>query len=117
LRAIQGDRTPAPDELIFTGKDGGPLAENALLRAAQRINGKITAHGFRSTFADWRGDKTDFSAETAKFALAHVKKGTEGAYHRATSIAKRRELMEAWSQYLDVIETDNVTNLKDYRVA
>jgi hypothetical protein len=46
----------------------------------QRIDPTVTQHGFRSTFADWRGDRTDFSAEVAEFALAHVKKGVEGAY-------------------------------------
>ena len=73
-----------------------------------RLRADLTVHGFRSTFSDWRGDRTDFDAEIAEFALAHVKKGVEGVYHRATSIAKRRELMEAWADYLDVIEGENV---------
>jgi integrase len=117
LKAIKGDRDPAPDELVFHGKDGGLLAENSLLKAVQRIDPTVTQHGFRSTFADWRGDRQEFSAEIAEFALAHIKTGAEGAYQRATSIDKRRELMEAWARYLDVIETDNVTPLKDYRIA
>jgi integrase len=107
LRKIQGDRTPAADEIVFKGAEG-QLAENALLKCVQRINPTVTQHGFRSTFSDWRGDRTDFDAEIAEFALAHVKKGVEGVYHRATSIAKRRELMEAWADYLDVIEGENV---------
>jgi integrase len=116
LKAIKGDRAPAPTDLVFIGADG-QLAENALLKAVQRIDPTVTQHGFRSTFSDWRGACTTFDAEVAEFALAHVKKGVEGAYHRDTMIAKRRELMEAWADYLDVIETDNVTTLNDYRVA
>jgi integrase len=117
LKAVQGNRTPASNELVFRGSGGELLAENTLLKAVQRIDPAVTQHGFRSTFSDWRGDRTEFSPEIAEFALAHIKTGAEGAYHRATSIDKRRELMEAWADYLDVIETDNVTTLNDYRVA
>jgi integrase len=115
LKAIQGDRTPAPTDLVFAGTDG-QLAENTLLKSVQRIDPTVTQHGFRSTFSDWRGDRTNFDAEIAEFALAHVKGGVEGVYHRATSIAKRRELMQAWADYLDVIEGENVVTLKDRRV-
>jgi integrase len=114
LRAIQGDRTPAATDLVFVGTDG-QLAENALLKSVQRIDPTVTQHGFRSTFSDWRGDRTEFSSEIAEFALAHRKDGTEGAYHRATSIAKRHELMEAWADYLAVVEGENVVTLKDRR--
>jgi integrase len=114
LKVIKGDRTPADNELVFAGTDG-QLAENALLKSVQRIDPTVTQHGFRSTFSDWRGDRTDFDAEIAEFALAHVKKGVEGVYHRATSIAKRRELMQAWADYLGVVEGENVVTLNDRR--
>ena len=68
----------------------------------------MTQHGFRSTFADWRGNRTPFPSELAEFSLAQIKGGTEGAYHRATSIDKRRELMEAWADYLSRVEGENV---------
>jgi integrase len=116
LRSVRGDRTPAPTDPVFRGADGGVLAENALLKSVQRIDPSVTQHGFRSTFSDWRGDRTNFDAEIAEFALAHIKKGVEGVYHRATSIAKRRELMEAWAVFLDIVEDENkVVNLKDRR--
>jgi integrase len=108
LRTVQDNQNPAADDLVFRGADGGQLAENALLKSVQRIDPTVSQHGFRSTFSDWRGDRTDFPAEIAEFALAHVKGGVEGVYHRATSIAKRRELMEAWANYLDVVEGENV---------
>jgi integrase len=116
LQAIKGATIPPLNTLVFH-HDGEQLAENALLKCTQRIAPGMTQHGFRSTFANWRGARTDFSAELAEFALAHVKKGVEGAYHRDTAVEKRRPLMEAWAEYLDVIETNNVTNLKDHRVA
>lgn len=59
-----------------------------------------TTHGFRSTFRDWAGDMTNFSREIAEMALAHeVGDDTEAAYRRSTALAKRRELMEAWSNF------------------
>ena len=66
-----------------------------------------TPHGFRSTFRDWAGDKTNFSREVAEAALAHiVGDRSEQAYRRETAFAKRRDLMEAWGQYCDSGETD-----------
>ena len=61
-----------------------------------------TPHGFRSTFRDWAGDKTNFSREVAEAALAHiVGDRSEQAYRRETAFAKRRDLMEAWGMYCD----------------
>ncbi|MCK1553148.1 integrase arm-type DNA-binding domain-containing protein [Bradyrhizobium sp. 177] len=59
-----------------------------------------TTHGMRSTFRDWAGDCTSFPREVAEMALAHaVDDETEAAYRRSTALAKRRELMEAWSKF------------------
>jgi hypothetical protein len=60
-----------------------------------RQGGHITIHGFRSTFRDWVGEETDFDGEAAEFCLAHVKRGTEGAYRRQESAEKRRRIMQA----------------------
>jgi integrase len=108
LKVIQDNRTPDADELVFHGEgEYGQLAENSLLKSVQRIEPTVTQHGFRSTFSDWRGDQTGFDSEVAEFALAHIKKGVEGAYHRATSVAKRCLLMEAWANFLGGIEDEN----------
>ena len=56
-------------------------------------------HGFRSSFRDWRAE-TDAPREVAEAALAHVVQGVEGAYFRSDPFAKRRALMEAWTDYL-----------------
>jgi integrase len=110
LRGIKGDRTPDPGALVFHG-EYGQLAENALLKSVQRIDPSVTQHGFRATFSSWRNDRTEFDAEVAEFALAHVKKGVEGVYNRSTAILKRRELMEACANYLNVVEGENVVTL------
>ena len=59
-----------------------------------------TAHGFRSSFRDWAGDKTSFPREIAEAALAHgIGDKAEAAYRRGTALEKRRELMESWAGY------------------
>jgi integrase len=60
----------------------------------------ITVHGFRSTFRDWAGDETHHSREVCEAALAHSVGGkVERAYRRGDALAKRRKLMEEWSDY------------------
>jgi integrase len=63
--------------------------------------GEITTHGFRSSFRDWAGEITDFPREIVEAALAHaVGDATERAYRRGDALDKRRQLMEAWANYL-----------------
>jgi integrase len=60
----------------------------------------ITVHGFRSSFRDWAGERTNFPREVAEAALAHiVKDATERSYARGTLLQKRRALMEGWAGY------------------
>ena len=62
----------------------------------------VTVHGFRSAFRDFAGDETTCPREVAEAALAHaVGDKVEAAYRRSNSLAKRRELMDQWSQFLD----------------
>ena len=68
---------------------------------ARHTNSPATTHGMRSTFRDWAGDCTNFPRDVAEMALAHaVGDETEVAYRRGRALAKRRELMNAWSDYL-----------------
>ena len=73
-----------------------------LLKALQRVEPGITAHGFRSTFRDWVAERTNFPSEVAEMALAHaVGDKVEAAYRRDDLFEKRRQLAEAWAQYCD----------------
>lgn len=58
-------------------------------------------HRLRATFRTWAQDHAEFRREMAEAALAHVVGGTEGAYVRGTMFERRREMMEAWSSWLD----------------
>jgi integrase len=60
----------------------------------------LTVHGFRSSFRDWTAEQTNFPAEVAEAALAHVVGDrTEAAYRRGDRFDKRRRLMQAWADY------------------
>ncbi|NDB69264.1 MAG: site-specific integrase [Methylocystaceae bacterium] len=100
------------DDFVFPGKKAKrPLANNSmlvLLRAIGIEPEKATVHGFRSTFRDWCGNETHFPREIAEAAIAHTIQGVEAAYRRSDALEKRRALMQAWAQYCEPKDTDNV---------
>ncbi len=101
-------------EYVFPGqKLGKPLSNLAMEMMLRRMKRKdITVHGFRSTFRDWCGDKTNFPREVAEAALAHkVGSEVERAYRRSDALEKRRLLMQAWSDYCKGSQTGNVVAL------
>ena len=62
----------------------------------------FTVHGTaRSTFRDWVTEATRFDSNMAEMALSHaVGNAVTRAYARSDALEKRRELMDAWTQYL-----------------
>jgi integrase len=59
-----------------------------------------TLHGFRSSFRDWCGERTNFPREVAEAALGHrVGDAVEQAYRRGDALEKRRKLMQAWADF------------------
>lgn len=89
------------DDPIFA-VNGAARSNMAMAMLLRRMrHGHVTTHGFRSTFRDWAGDETAFPREIIEQALAHtIQSKAERAYRRGTAIERRRELMEAWSNYL-----------------
>jgi integrase len=91
---------PHREGLLFPGPDGGALSENALVNVIRRMGRTETAHGFRSTFRDWCGDRTNYPRDLAEMALAHaLKSKSEAAYRRLKAVEKRRPMMEAWAKW------------------
>ncbi len=87
---------------VFPGaKAEAPLSNTAMLEMLRGMRGySLTVHGFRSTFRDWAGDRTNFAREVIEHALAHrIKDKAEASYRRSAALEKRRKLMEAWAQY------------------
>jgi integrase len=70
--AILADMRPVSSgDHIFPGRfDGKPLSGPAFFKLlTKRMGLAITAHGFRSTFRDFAGDKTHFAREVCEQAL------------------------------------------------
>ncbi|MDB3929929.1 integrase, partial [Paracoccaceae bacterium] len=95
-----------PDEFVFPGwKAGTGLSNGAMLALMRKMQfGHFTPHGFRSTFRDWAAEEAhSFQNETIELALAHtIKNQAEAAYRRGNQLERRRELMKAWNQYIDI---------------
>lgn len=89
-------------EFVFPQTRDKPLSGMAMLMLLRRMKAdNVTVHGFRSSFRDWCGDTTSFPREVAEAALAHkVGNETERAYRRSDALEKRRELMQAWADYI-----------------
>ena len=93
-------RLPDSSGLIFPSANGREIS-NATMGKLLRENGiDAVPHGFRSSFRDWCGE-TGVPREVAEACLAHtVADATEAAYARSDLLARRRDTMDAWAQYL-----------------
>jgi len=87
---------------LFPGRRGKPLSGMAMEMLLRRMKIEdATVHGFRSSFRDWAAEETPFAREIAEAALAHVVgDATERAYRRGDALERRRQLMQAWADYL-----------------
>ena len=102
LAILDKMRDYSEGELIFPNPDDGAFSENAMLAVLDRLSyGHITVHGFRSTFATWAEECTDYPDGVREAALAHkYKSETTAAYQRGQKLEKRRILMKDWAQFL-----------------
>lgn len=77
------------------------LSNAAMDKLLKDMGVDATPHGFRTTFREWAGDKTDHPREVAEAALNHVVgDAVERAYRRGDALEKRRLLMLDWACYL-----------------
>ena len=89
------------------------MGQHAILKALQRVEPGITAHGFRSTFSDWCAEQTSFPSEVREMALAHaVGDKVEAAYRRGDLFEKRRQLAEVWASFCSGLSADNIVSLR-----
>lgn len=110
LRQLQADAETAGAALpwVFPNERGtGPLSGMSMAMLLRRMGREeITVHGFRSTFRDWAGDRTEFPREIAEAALAHaVGNKVEQSYRRGDALEKRRGLMDAWAAFIGAAAT------------
>jgi integrase len=102
LAILDQARDGSQGELIFPNDDGDQFSENAMLAVLDRLGyGHVTVHGFRSTFATWAEECTDYPDGVREAALAHkYKSETTAAYQRGQKLEKRRALMRDWAAFV-----------------
>ena len=94
--------------LLFPTVRGKMMFDNSLSKLLRDQGIAGVPHGFRSSFRDWAAERTDFPHAVVEAALAHrVSNPIEAAYFRSDLFDRRRELMQAWSDYLAPPGTPN----------
>jgi hypothetical protein len=81
---------------------------NALTLLLRRMGHPgISAHATsRASFKTWGFERTNFPRELIEAALAHVVGDeAENSYLRGDALARRRQLMESWSEYCSKPDT------------
>ncbi len=85
---------------VFFSHTGKPLSDMTLSMLMRRMQIDAKPHGFRSTFRDWAGDRTNYPRDLAEAALAHtLTNKVEAAYRRSSALEKRRAMMQDWGDY------------------
>ncbi len=81
-----------------------PMSENTLNAALRRLGyGKdeVTAHGFRTTASTLLHEQ-GFPSEQIELQLAHVDRNSiRATYNHAEHLDARRDMLQAWADYLD----------------
>lgn len=96
-------------DLVFPSqiKPREPMSDGTVRIALQKLGFKdrMTAHGFRALARTTIREKLDYPPDVIEAQLAHKAPGPLGAaYDRATHLDKRRKMMTAWANYLDMQE-------------
>jgi len=83
---------------------------NAAINAAYRRLGidtrtELTGHGWRATARTLLNERLNYPPEVIEHQLAHAVPDTLGrAYNRTKFLKERREMMQAWADYLDTLK-------------
>lgn len=103
-------------DLVFPAPRGGVMSDMTLTAVTRRMGVDAVPHGFRSTFRDWAGERTNFPRDMAEMALAHsVGDKVEAAYRRGDMLEKRRQMMQSWADFCDRPVSSADTNVVDFR--
>jgi integrase len=94
------------ERYVFPSARGGgrPMSENTLNAALHTLGfkGTMTAHGFRALARTVLVERLGYPADWVEQQLAHSVRDPLGrAYNRTTFLPQRREMMQAWAEYLD----------------
>jgi integrase len=85
-----------------------PMSENGVLYALRSLGidkDEMSGHGFRATARTLLDEVLGFRPELIEHQLAHAVKDPLGrAYNRTHHLDQRREMMQAWADYLDELK-------------
>lgn len=85
-----------------------PMSDNAVLAAFRRMGiekEKMSGHGFRAMARTLLAEVHEYPEHLIEHQLAHSVRDANGrAYNRTTYLPQRREMMQAWADYLDELK-------------
>ena len=111
LRTLEAARGKSP--FVFAGRPQRPLGHMALTMVLRRMDVRVTAHGFRTSFRTWASDVAHAEFEIAELCLSHrVGSAVSRAYNRTSMLERRRPLMQAWADFVIGANPDNVVPLR-----
>lgn len=103
-------------EFVFPGARSlrRPMSENAILVALRSLgfdSSTMTGHGFRAAARTILDEVLGWRVDLVEHQLGHAVRDPNGrAYNRTAHLPERRKMMQAWSDFLDVLRTgSNVT--------
>lgn len=105
-------------QFVFPGArtNGRPMSDNAVLAAMRRMGipkEEMTGHGFRAMARTILDEVLGFRPDWIEHQLAHAVRDPNGrAYNRTAHLTKRREMMQAWADYLEALKVENVVPLR-----
>lgn len=101
-------------EFVFPSARGKnrPMSDNAILcalRSMEISKDEMTGHGFRAMARTILDEVLEYPQHIIEHQLAHAVKDANGrAYNRTAHLPQRREMMQAWGNYLDKIKARGI---------
>ncbi len=97
-----------------------PMSDNAVLAALRRMGytkEEMSGHGFRS-MASTLLNEQGWNGDAIERQLAHVERNSvRASYNYAEYLPERREMMQAWADYLDQLANEEENKIIPIRVA
>ena len=91
-----------------------PMSNNAILSAMRRMEidkEEMSGHGFRAMARTILDEVLGYRPEIIEQQLAHQVRDPLGrAYNRTTHLLERKEMMQAWANYLDILRQASVSS-------
>ena len=84
------------------------MSDNGILSALRRMGfpkDEMTGHGFRAMARTLLAERLGFEDVAIEAQLAHAVRDALGrAYNRTEYVERRREMMQAWADYLQTLK-------------